>query len=103
MPSKLLLLAAGLSVAPTQLPQLFVELHAEPNRTVWTGFFQRLLHCAPDVPVAERPAGWKPSRSAGEVFALQARGTKACDGVKYRIWTESSAGGWTVAEHTRGA
>ena len=95
-------LAAGLSVAPTQVPQLFVELHAEPNRTVWTGFFQRLLHCAPDVPVAERPVGWKPSRSAGEVFALQARGSKACDGVKYRIWTESSAGGWTVAEHTRG-
>lgn len=96
-------LAAGLSVAPTQLPQLFVELHAEPNRTVWTGFFQRLLHCAPDVPVAERPAGWKPSRSAGEVFALQARGTKACDGVKYRIWTERSPGRWTVADHTRGS
>ena len=95
-------LKAGLTVAPTQLPQLFVELHAEPNRTVWTGFFQRLLHCAPDVPVAERAAGWKPSRSAGEVIALQARGTKACDGVKYRIWTERSPGRWTVADHMRG-
>jgi hypothetical protein len=93
--------AAGLAVAPTQVPQLFVELHAEPNRTVWTGFFQRLLHCAPDVPVAVRPAGWTPSRSAGEVFALQARGSVSYHGVAYRIWSKR-ANGWLVTEHTRG-
>ena len=48
----------GARVAPTLVPQLFVELRATPNRTVWTGFFQKLLHCAPDVPVAKRPPGW---------------------------------------------
>jgi len=96
-------LAEGLSVVPTQVPQLYVELHAEPNRTVWTGFFQRLLHCAPDVPVAERPTGWKPSRSAGEIFALQARGSVSYHGVAYRIWRKcATTGGWVVEEHTRG-
>ena len=96
----------GLEVAPTLVPQLFVELHAEPNKTVWTGFFQRLLHAAPDAPLTERPKGYEVSRSAGEVFALQARGSKAYNGVQFRIWGKKENDGvcceWSVEEITRG-
>ena len=85
-------------VAPTQVPQLSVELRAEPNKTVWTGFFHELLHSAPDLPLAKRPFGWFPSRSAGEVFALQARGSKAYNGVAFWVWHQDGR----VTEHTRG-
>ena len=70
--------AAGLEVMPTHVPQLFVALHTTPNKTVWTAFLQNLLHAGSEQPDAsvERPDGWTPSRGAGEVFALQARGTK---------------------------
>ena len=73
--------AAGLKIMPTRVPQLFVALHSTPNQTVWTAFLQRLLHAAEEQPVVPRPAGWAPSRGAGEVFALQARGTKG-----YQVW-----------------
>lgn len=81
----------GLEVAPTLVPQLFVALHAEPNRTVWTAFLQRLLHATGGpLPTLQRPEGWEPSRGAGEVFALQARGTKPYgNGVKHWVWTDT--------------
>lgn len=76
----------GLHVAATQVPQLSLELRADPNRTVWTAFLQELLHAATDPPLRPRPEGWEPSRGAGEVFALQARGSIAYNGVAYWQW-----------------
>ena len=86
----------GLEVAHTIIPQIFVALCAEPNCTVWTGFLQHLLHATSALATntrhagLRRPEGWAPSRSAGEVFALQARGTKPYghDGVKHYVWFE---------------
>ena len=78
--------AVNATVAGTLVPQLFVELRSTPNTTVWTGFFNKLLHSAPDPPLQPRPQGWFPSRGAGEKFVLQARGTKAYKGVRFRVW-----------------
>lgn len=86
--------AAGLDVLPTHVPQLFVALHTTPNKTVWTAFLQHILHAAGEQPdsVVARPLGWKPSRGAGELFALQARGTKDYGSGQYHIWTEQGTG-----------
>ena len=72
--------------SPTRIPQLFVALHSTPNKTVWTGFLQNLLHAAEEQTVVERPHGWAPSRGAGEVFALQARGTKDYGRGAFFVW-----------------
>ena len=81
----------GAQVAATLVPQLFVELRSTPNSTVWTGFFNKLLHSAPDPPLQPRPDGWVASRGAGEKFVLQARGSKAYNGVQFRVWSEDGS------------
>ena len=41
----------------------------------------------------ERPEGYEVSRSAGEVVALQARGSKAYEGVQFRVWGKNESDG----------
>lgn len=68
----------GPPVAPTRVPQLGVNLCTECNRTLWTVALQRALHGtgAGAGAALPRPEGWRASRSAGEIFAIQARGKK---------------------------
>ena len=68
----------GPPVAPTRVPQLGVNLCTECNRTLWTTALQRALHGtgARPEPTLPRPEGWRASRSAGEILAIQARGKK---------------------------
>ena len=62
--------------------QLRASLATTPNRTVWTAGLEKLFHLAEDTStVRPRPPGWEPNRGAGESILIQARGSKAYEGV----------------------